>query len=163
MKLLISALLLAFFLPLSSASAQVSVERMWYGEYKAGETKEIADPASPTGKRFESDGGVTLVTYGENIKIRNDMKFGIGYIVHGARGNVEVEHIYFIPDDNGRTAIDGAPAFRTKRRATPGKPDVIGWYIGPDHDLSLSKLGTYVFQVRYQDRVLIQQAFKVSR
>jgi hypothetical protein len=164
MKRIIAALLLTLVLPLTNAQAQqVSVEKLWFGEYKTGETKEIDDPASPTGKRFESSGGAKLIAWTNNIKLRNDMKFGIGYIVRGTRGKVELEHIYFVPDDNGRTAVDGAPAFRSKNVAVAGETEFMGWNIGPNHDLSLTKLGTYVFQVRYQDRVLTEQVFNVSR
>lgn len=164
MKRFIPALFLMLLLPWSNAHGQqVSVEKLWFGEYSIGATKEIEDPKSPTGKRYESEGKASPTLQTDTIKLRKDMKFGFGYTVRGPRGNIDLEHVYFLPDDSGRASTDREPAFRDIDPSVAGETSFIGWNITDKADLTRIRTGTYIFQVRYQNRVLAEQRFNVQR
>jgi hypothetical protein len=164
MKRFIPALFLMLLLPWSNAVGQeVSVEKVWFGEYSIGATKEIIDPKSPTGKRYESEGKATLSLQTDTIKLRKDMKFGFGYVVHGPRGTIDIEHVYFLPDDSGVTSADREPSFRDIDPSVAGETSFIGWNISDKADVERIKTGTYIFQIRYQSRILAEHRFNVTR
>lgn len=164
MKRVIPALFLMLLLPWSIAyGQQVSLEKIWFGEYTIGETKEILDPKSPTGKRYESEGTARVAVQTDTITLRSDMKFGFGYVVRGPRGTIDLEHVYFLPDESGRAFTDREPAFRDIDPSVDGETSFMGWNISDKADLTRVRTGVYIFQVRYQNRVLAEQRFNVKR
>ena len=68
--------------PTSIAQKVNSIDVVWAGTYEVGETREVADPTSPTGRRFVS-GGVQPLMQTDRIAATPGTRFGIGFVVHG--------------------------------------------------------------------------------
>jgi|GEM_PF-5425651 len=161
MKRAIYALFLMLLLPWSSANGQqVTIEKLTFGEYTTGRVESYDDPKSPTGKRYAST-GEALTAQTNTITLRPNMNFGFEYIVRGPSGNIELETVYFLPDESGRTITDATPAYVYKVPMTNGERNRMFWFIGKD--ASGMKTGNYVFQLRHQNRVVAEHTFKVQR
>jgi len=150
---------LLFMLPFGARAQEVTIEKVWYGEYKA-EPKEIKDPTAPNGSRYElSDWSLIVQT--DTIRHRDNVQFGVSYVPRGPRGTIDLEHVYFLPDDRGLASTDRQPDFRLKQPTKSGEKSLISWVVPKDADLKLFKTGTYIFQIRLNGRVVSEQRFNV--
>lgn len=152
------------FLISSSVSAQnITAQVNWYGTYE-GETKEIEDPSSPTGKRYN----LTLKRRDDrnqaNIQLRKGtIHFGFSYTLSdgtGSKREVEVEEVYFLPNKGlaKREVETGEPQYRIKRSRQLGGEYIFGW---SDSD-GRSPDGQWVIELHYQGRVIASQRFFVE-
>lgn len=161
---LISALLLCLVPhpPAARAQANVSARVLWYGIY-TGTPKEVNDPTSPTGKRFEEE-AVPSQTNTAVIPARG-LSFGVGYVLTGPREGtiVPVKHVYRfppggMPDTPGggiRTTYEHTQSYAIGRKLH------IGW-IFSDQSPAQIVPGLWVFEVWHGGRRLIEQRFTVG-
>ncbi|MBX3514061.1 MAG: DUF3859 domain-containing protein [Xanthobacteraceae bacterium] len=155
MKLLLTLFIIS--VPLSAATAQqISVRKLWYGIYTVKESKEIPDPTSPTGTRYENTGVVGPRVNSSDIEREPRIYFGFGYRVDGSG---TIEEIYMLPDANGNRRDE--PAFRQTRSVRPGEENFIGWYTGNGESKG-NPLGTWTFQLRQNGRVLVEHTFYLT-
>lgn len=142
----------------STAFAQeVRLKKLWYGAYTVSkEPKEVKDPTSPSGTRFESVSVNPPASNSSDIVLRNEIYFGIGFM-SDADGNVE--EIYLIPDSSGLTSRE--PAYRRMRGVRKGQEHFFGWFTG-DSGAKGSPPGRWTFQLRQGERVLLEHSFNLT-
>lgn len=141
-----------------AVAQDVSVRKLWYGQYAVGESKQIEDRNSPTGTRYENTDVTPPASNASDIELRKEIYFGFGYIV---TGNGEIEEYFFLPNAVTGAAANpnAAPQFRQYRRVRSGEDHFIGWYTGGQ--LKGTPPGEWVFQIRLRGRVLVEHNFFV--
>jgi hypothetical protein len=152
--ILLAALL--FSIASGAYAQEIRATKLWYGLYDVKGTKEIADPKSPTGKRYESSDPTPPARNSSDIVLRNRIYFGFGYRISG---NGVAEELYFLPNADG-TRSDTA-GFRFDRNVVDGEQGFMGWHVA-DGDLKAIKLGTWTFQLRHRGRVLVEHTFTLT-
>lgn len=150
-------ILFVISVPLFAATAQqISIKKIWYGIYTVKESKEIPDPTSPTGTRYENTGVTGPRVNSSDIEREPRIYFGFGYSVQSSG---TVEEIYLLPDANGNRRDE--PAFRQMRSVRAGEESFIGWYTGNGESKG-NPLGTWTFQLRQNGRVLAEHTFYLT-
>ena len=134
-----------------NASARIA----WYGIYTTSASKEIADAASPTGKRFVST-PVPPAANSDRIPVK-ELRFGMGYVLSGRAGTVTVKHVYRFPlggivdKASGQTSTGYE---RTEEHKT-GEIILMGWNMGGSDMVP----GVWTFEVWQGDRKLLAKEF----
>ncbi len=165
MKSVFLALIFALLLPWSSAESQQGfrIEKLTYGEYTIGDIKEYDDPKSPTGKRFAGS-NEKLISQTNIITLRHDINFGFEFLLSGPSETVELEVLYFLPNDSGRASTTDEPAYRRTSLRRRGIRDRVFWYTGDTAAAAETmRLGEYIFQILHQGRVLVEHRFNLVR
>jgi len=163
MRILLAGLLAIF--ALSSAQAQVKVSRgeiLHTGTYEVGKTKEINDPTISSGHRYEAD--ATLLREATTITAKLNTVFGLDVMIEGTpRGKVvPVRIVWRYPDPGLRNPETGKTKFVDDYmdRREIGKKSTFYWMLGQEWALVP---GTWIFELWYENRVLVRQAFKLER
>ena len=163
MRILLVGLMVIF--ALSSAQAQVSVtggKVLHTGTYKVGETKEIDDPSISSGHRYEAD--ATLLQEATTITAKLNSVFGLDIMIEGSpRGKViPVRIVWRYPDPGLHNPATGQTKFVDDYmdRREIGKKTTFYWLLGQEWALVP---GTWIFELWYENRVLIRQNFKLER
>jgi hypothetical protein len=107
----------------------LSARLEWYGVYTASKTKEIADPTSPTGVRYES---TPLAPPSSNDRIpgKEGIHFGFSYVLSGQRGaTVTVKRIVRFPPGGMLDKIAGGSRSTQESvgENTIGDPHLFGY------------------------------------
>jgi len=163
----LSASLLLFNQPISAQTAVVSGARMtWYGNYAAGKTKVVKDPASVTGTKVISSAISPPSTNTDRIPLVSDARFGFGYELIGSPADalVALKYITRFPPPGVRDAATGRlkrVKENTYRDLAVGRKDLFcGEYFGEFKD---PPAGTWTLQVWYGDRMLLEKSFAVGK
>ena len=153
---------LAFCLS-AAAQESVSARVQWYGIYTAGETKEIDDPTSPTGKRFTTTPRPPA-SNSDRIPAQH-LRFGLVYVLSGGADNktVSVKHVYRFPPGGMPDRVAGGTRSTYEHimeGVKMGSTTLIGWsFEGAAVDQM--PLGDWTFEVWYDGRKLVEQHFTV--
>lgn len=139
----------------------VSARVEWYGLYTTSSSREIADPNSPTGKRFV----VTPVAPSSNsdqIPGRDDVRFGMSYILSSSTRRVSVREVYIFPPGGMPDSVTGNPRYKYEGTAelNTGEPRLMGWSFqsAPPQRIVL---GAWKFQVWHNDDLILEKVFTV--
>jgi hypothetical protein len=140
----------------------ISARIDWYGVYTKSKTETIKDASSPTGQRFVT----TPVGPRENsdrIPGRDDVQFGVSYILSGNKGrNVTVKHIYLFPGEGMPNSATGekVKTYEFVRDDAMGDPVLIGWSFenAPPERIVL---GDWILQVWAGNRLLLEKRMTV--
>jgi hypothetical protein len=140
----------------------ISARYDWYGVYTKKKSESVKDASSPTGQRFVT----TPVPPRENsdrIPGRDDVQFGVSYILSGSRGrNVTVKHVYLFPGEGMSNSTTGEKVAKYEfvREDAIGDPVLMGWSFenAPPERIVF---GDWLFQVWAGDRLLLEKRMTV--
>jgi hypothetical protein len=162
----LSTSLLLFTQQVSAQTPVVTGARMtWYGNYAAGKTTVVKDPASVTGTKVISSAISPPSTNTDRIPLVSDGRFGFGYELIGGPANAQValKYITKFPPPGVRDAATGQLKLvkqNTYRDLAIGRKDLFcGEYLGEFKD---PPAGTWTLQVWYGDRMLLEKSFAVG-
>ncbi len=137
---------------------------LWYGIYTVRQAKQIKDPNSASGVRWESSGIVGPDTNSDRIALRDNIRFGFGYNLLGRpRGKVvPVVHVTYLPSaDDANNAGKNTRPDRTNYDLAIGQD---GLFIGRKiENAAASPTGIYKFQVWHNNRILLEKLIAVYR
>jgi hypothetical protein len=128
---------------------------LWYGVYTVRQAKEIKDPNSAAGVRWESTGIAGPANNSERIALRDNIRFGFGYDLLGRpRGKVvPIVHVTYLPDADKPD--------KTNYDLAIGQE---GLFIGRKIENAATTLtGVYKFQVWHNNRMLLEKLITVYR
>jgi len=163
MRLLLAGLMVIF--ALSSAQAQVRVTGahvLHTGTYEIGKTKEIDDPNISSGHRYEAN--ATLLRESTTITAKLNSTFGLDIIIEGTprSKSIPVRIVWRYPDpglhnpDTGKTKF--VDDYMDRRQI--GEKSTFYWMLGDEWALVP---GTWIFELWYENRVLVRQSFRLER
>jgi hypothetical protein len=144
------------------AQTAISARFDWYGVYTKSKTETVKDASSPTGQRFVT----TPVAPRENsdrIPGRDDVQFGVSYILSGNKGrNVTVKHIYLFPGEGMPNSATGekVKTYEFVRDDAMGDPVLIGWSF-ENAPAERIVLGDWILQVWAGNRLLLEKRMTV--
>jgi len=146
----------------AQAPAAISARYEWYGVYTKSKSETVKDVSSPTGQRFVT----TPVAPRENsdrIPGREDVQFGVSYVLSGNKGrNVKVRHVYLFPDDGMPNSATGekVKTYEFVRDDAMGDPVLVGWSFenAPSERIVL---GDWILQVWAGPQLLLEKRFTV--
>lgn len=144
------------------AQTDISARFDWYGVYTKSKSETIKDSTSPTGQRFVT----TPVAPRENsdrIPGRDDVQFGVSYILTGNKGrNVKVKHVYLFPGDGMPNTATGdkVTTYEFVRENAMGDPVLIGWSFenAPPERIVF---GDWILQVWAGNRLLLEKRMTI--
>jgi hypothetical protein len=154
-KLLLATVFLSAAMNASEAQ-ELRIKKVWYGIYQVKESKEIKDPSSPTGTRYENTGVIAPASNTSDIVLRKEVYFGFGFV---ADADGEIEEIYLLPDSNG--VRRNFPSYTRTRPVRGGSEHFLGWFTG-DANTNGNPPGTWTFQLRHRGSVLAEHTFNLT-
>ncbi len=149
---------------LQAAHAQnVSARVQWYGTYTVSDSKSVDDPRSPTGVRVIST-PIAPSSNTDGIPGRNDVQFGLSYVLSGNRGrDVTVRRVFRFPGVGMPNASTGenVKAYEDTKTYGIGESVLMGWsFIGAPPERI--PLGEWALEVWVGNRKVVDKRFMVG-
>jgi hypothetical protein len=149
---------------LQPAQAQnVSARIEWYGVYTVSDSKSVEDPRSPTGVRVIST-PIPPASNSDRIPGRDDVRFGLSYVLSGNRGqDVTIRRVFRFPGDGMPNVTTGEKTrtYEDTRTYNVGEPVLMGWsFIGAAP--AQIPLGEWSLEVWLGNQMIVGRRFMVQ-
>jgi hypothetical protein len=165
LRALPAVLLALVALPLlRPAHAQnVSARVEWYGVYTVSDSKSVEDPRSPTGVRVIST-PIPPTSNSDRIPGRDDVRFGLSYVLSGVRGqDVTIRRVFRFPGDGMPNVTTGEKTrtYEDTRTYNIGEPVLMGWsFVGASP--AQIPLGEWSLEVWLGNQMVVGRRFRVE-